>query len=269
MGNLDYEEKRVGVVFGFIKQMLSVAQKFNTNKLIFCWDTRQSYRKMVYPTYKGNRNKDLTTDKREELADAYRQFEEIQNIVLPIMGFKNIFRQNGYEADDLIAYIIRELPDDTTIVSSDNDLLQLIQDNPYCPVRWYNFKGITEEKDFRLTWHDLHPQKWALIKAIAGCSTDSVDGIVGVGEITAAKYVAGILHGKPLEKIESPEGKSIIDRNKPLVTLPYIGLRPIRITGLEEDNLSYSSFCSTFSQYGFRSLLTDNEVSKWSNIFFK
>jgi 5'-3' exonuclease len=268
MGDLSYEEKRVGIVFGFIKQILAIAQKFETKKLVFCWDTRQSYRKMVYPPYKGNRNKDLTEEKREELTDAYRQFEEIQEVVLPMMGFRNIFRQNGYEADDLIAHITTRLPEDTIIVSSDNDLLQLVQDNSLFSVIWYNFKGITGEDEFKQSWHGLHPQKWAMVKAISGCSGDGVEGITGVGDITAAKYVAGILHGKSLEKINSPEGQMIVKRNIPLVALPYVGLKPIRITELVEDNLSYSAFCSVFGQYGFRSLLTDKEVSKWQRVFF-
>lgn len=269
MGDLSYSEKRVGVVFGFIKQILTLAKKFETSRFVFCWDHRNSYRKIEYPSYKVKRHSKTQTDEQVlDMQDAFRQFDEIRELVLPMMGFTNIYQQSGYEADDLIAYVAMRRPDDTVIVSTDNDLLQLIYHDKFCPIRIYNFKGITDEATFKDAFFGIPPIKWSFVKAIAGCSSDEVAGIVGVGELTAAKYVAGILQGKSLEKIESPEGKEIFRRNLPLVALPYNGRKPINLPEQKEDEITLEKFQSIFGQFGFRSLLKEEEVAKWAESFF-
>jgi len=269
MGDLSQDQKRVGVIFGFIKQILTLAKKFETNKFVFCWDHRNSYRKLECPSYKASRRKDLTDVQIIDMQDVFRQFDEIRELLLPVMGFVNSFQQSGYEADDLIAHIVYRIPDDTVIVSTDNDLLQLIRHDRFCPVRIYNYKNITDETMFRQAWYGLDPIKWAEVKAIAGCNSDEVKGIVGVGETTAAKYLMGMAKGKGLERIESKMGKEIAYRNMSLVGLPYCnGLKPIKITEMGEDSLSIEKFKVIFGQYGFRSLLKEEEVDKWTRSFF-
>lgn len=269
-GDLSQDQKRVGVVFGFLKQILTIAKKFETNRFIFTWDSRNSYRKLYYPQYKSSRRTNLTEQQIIDMQDAFRQFDEIREILLPMMGFNNIYQQSGYEADDLIAHIAMRLPDETIIASTDNDLLQLIHKDRFCPVSLYNFKGVTDENEFRKAWYGLDPIKWAVVKAIAGCGSDEVEGISGVGEMSAAKYLAGVLpDGKMKDRIESNEGKAIARRNMPLVALPYSqGLKPIKIFGLMNDDISVDRFRDIFGQYGFRSLLKDEEVERWTKIFF-
>lgn len=269
MGDLSNDQKRVGVIFGFIKQILTLAKKFETNKFVFCWDSRNSYRKLEYPWYKSSRRKDLTEEQNADFQDAFRQFDEVRELVLPMMGFKNNFQQNGYEGDDLIAYVACRFPDETIIVSSDNDLLQLIESSRYCSIKFYNFKDLTDKEIFQKTWFGLDPIKWAMVKSIAGCSSDEIPGISGVGEQTAAKYLAGLLpEGKSKDKIESSEGKALFLRNMNLVALPYNGIKAIKITGIEDDEISEDKFKAIFGQYGFRSLIKDEEVKKWSKLFF-
>jgi 5'-3' exonuclease len=267
--DLSNDQKRVGGIFGFIKQIFTLAKKFETNRFIFCWDSRNSYRKLRCPSYKSSRRKDLTEAQAIDMQDAFRQFDEIREILLPCMGFNNSYQQSGYEADDLIAHISMRLPDNTIIASTDNDLLQLIRHDRFCPIKIYNFKGVTDEAEFKKAWYGLAPIKWSEVKAIAGCGSDEVKGIVGIGEATAAKYLMGLVKGKSLEKIESKEGKAIAYGNMSLVCLPYAdGLKPIKIWGLYEDSLSLDKFKAVFGQYGFRSLLKEEEIYKWSKSFF-
>ncbi|MFH1684757.1 MAG: hypothetical protein ABH983_00465, partial [Candidatus Micrarchaeota archaeon] len=269
-GDLSQDQKRVGVIFGFIKQIFTIAKKFETNRFYFLWDSRNSYRKIHYPPYKSSRRKDMTEQQIIDMKDAFRQFDEIREILLPMMGFNNIYQQSGYEADDLIAHIAMRLPDETIIASTDNDLLQLIHRDRFCPVSIYNFKGVTDEAKFKEAWYGLDPVKWAFVKAIAGCGSDEVEGISGVGEMSAAKYLVGILpDGKMKDKIESDEGKEIAKRNVPLVALPYSqGLKPIKIFGLMDDDISVDKFKAIFGQYGFKSLLKEEEIERWSKSFF-
>lgn len=269
MGNLSNDQKNVQIIFGFVKQLFTLAKTFESNRFVFCWDSRNSYRKLKYPQYKSSRRKNQTDEQKINMEDAFRQFDEIKELLLPSMGFKNIFRQNGYEADDLIAHIVTRIPDETMIISTDNDLFQLIEESRYASIRLYNFKGITDKAIFKKNWFNLDPVKWAFVKAIAGCSTDEVRGIDGVGYNTAAKYLAGILpNGKSKQKIDSQEGKEIFCRNLELVGLPYDGLKPINIKELNEDDISVEKFKAIFGQYGFRSLLKDEEIYKWEKLFF-
>jgi len=270
MGDLSQDQKKVGVVYGFAKQMLTLATKFDSNRFIFCWDSKNSYRKLEYPPYKSNRRKGLTAEQQIDMEDAFRQFDEVREVLLPMMGFRNIYHQSGYEADDLIAHIAWRLPDDTIICSTDNDLLQLLKQDRYCPIRIFNFQKIIDEAEFRKRWFNLEPIKWAHVKAIAGCETDDVEGLGGVGLTLASKYLAGELRpGKIMDKIMSKEGKDTINRNMPLVALPYPnGRKPIKIFGLYDDAITADNFRAIFGQYGFRSLLKDEEAYKWEKIFF-
>jgi DNA polymerase I len=264
LGDLSHEQKKVGVVYGFIKEIIKLAKKFETNELVFCWDSKQSYRSLVYPQYKANRRIGLTAEEMEALMDAYRQFDDIKDILLPMMGFVNNFRQTGYEGDDIIGWISSAIPGKYMIVSGDADLLQLLTDDVYI----YNFNNVITPEIFSAGHFGISPKQYALVKAIAGCDGDNVKGIVGVGEKSAAKYIAGLHLGPAMMgKIESDDGKRITRTNLPVVTLPYMGPKPYKINALSEDEITPSKFKAMFGQYGFRSLLKEEEIAKWVGVF--
>jgi 5'-3' exonuclease len=269
MKGLSYEEKKVGIIFGFIKQIFKLAEQFNCKDFIFCWDSRQSYRKLIYPEYKSNRHRDLSDEDQVDLQDAYLQFDELREKVLPYMGFNNSFRQNGYEGDDICAFIVYRIPDDTIIVSNDNDLFQLLRDDRFCPVKIWNFKSLNTEQFFKKGWYGLNPSDWIKVKAIGGCTSDNVKGVPGVKAITASKYVAGVLSKttQAYAAIESKEMKERAHFNHSLVALPFAGRKKINIE-LVEDEITFDKFKNTFGQYGFRSLLGEDQVRKWTNLFF-
>jgi DNA polymerase-1 len=267
MEGLSHNEKQVGVIYGFMRQLLKLSQDFNTANIVFCWDSRQSYRKLIYPDYKGNRRGNLTEEQVDDLALAHTQFEDLRNKILPYMGFRNIFHQTGYEADDLISWICARFPAETIIVSSDKDLYQLLFQDRFNPVKMFTFKSMMDEEHFTRNWYGLKPVDWMNVKSIAGCSTDNINGVEGVGDITAAKYLAGVLKGKnTIAKIEA--SKELIDFNFKLVSLPFRGKKDIDIECINDDEISFDKFKVTFGQYGFRSLLVDSEVQKWSKSFF-
>ena len=267
MGQLSFNEKKVAVIFGFIKAILKLSRDFKTNNFIFCWDSRQSYRELIYPEYKNNRHKDLTSEEWADLNIAKQQFEELRTDVLPYMGFENIFHQTGYEADDLIAWVVARFPDDTIIVSADNDLFQLLLSHRFCPVKIWNFKILNSEERFSKDWYGIKPIDWIKVKAIAGCNSDNIAGVTGVGETSAAKYIAGVLKGKKKEAIDN--SKDLIQFNYQLVGLPYLGKKQINIPEIKQDSISAEKFKLVFGQYGFKSLLYGDEVKRWSDSFFQ
>lgn len=263
--NLNYLEKKTGVIFGFIQQILSLAKKFESTNFVFCWDSKKSYRKLIYSEYKANRRKELSNEENADLKLAYNQFAELREKILLEMGFNNVFMQTGYEADDLIAKVVLDNQNKKNIiVSTDQDLYQLLQYS--VSIHNIRTKKIFLWKDFA-NKYNAAPNLWVRVKAIAGCSTDNVIGVKGVGEMTAIKYLQDKLQeGKIKNRIESQEGQAIIKRNIELVVLPFQGRKKLRID-FQKNDLSKEKFIEVFMQYGFSSLLKKEAVENWSKVF--
>lgn len=262
---MSFKEKDTNVIYGFLQSLRALAEQFETNQIVFCWDSPRSYRRIAYPRYKEGRNKGLDQRQVKNLQIAKKQFDDLREDVLPGMGFRNIFEQNGYEADDLIAWVVNRFPENYVIVSSDEDLLQLLRKERSIDISIWNYKEvITEEKFTRK--YGLIPREWARVKAIAGCKTDNVDGIAGVGEATAVKYLNGVLKdGKTKKAIEV--GRSIIERNWDLVALPFSGDKMIAVEEVVEDTFYIGEVMEVFRDYGFQSFLGEGQLSRWREVF--
>jgi 5'-3' exonuclease len=236
-----------------------------TNEFIFCWDSRKSFRKNICPTYKANRHKDVTPEEEKIRSLLFDQISELRNSIIPKLGFKNNFIKTGYEADDLIAYTVLMNPkEEFTIISTDQDLYQVLNDK----VRIYNIikKNFFTRADFEEKFQ-LHPTFFREIKAIAGCTSDFVKGIKGVGEATAAKYLRQEQVSISLvNKIH--EGNDIIEKNRKLTYLPFTnGRESIPDFGIpiKKDTLKLSNFKKLFIQLSFNSFL--NDMSGWERNF--
>jgi len=267
-GDLSYKEQKTGVIFTFLMQCLKLAKRFDTTDLIFCWDSKKSYRKILYPEYKSNRRKDLSEDEKKKYQMAYNQFDILKNEALFNLGFSNVFYRIGYEADDLIAIITKNnLNDEFVIVSSDNDLYQLLTSK----VKMFDVKKkeLFTNEDFESKFNILSSQ-WAMAKSISGCNTDGVKGIRGIsdpGHNEKSKvflYLKGKLQGKLFKDIDCFAGQQLINRNKQLIDLPLVWKDAIDIE-LKENTFIKKKFIDVFSQYDFRSCL-DN-FKQWE-IFF-
>jgi len=263
MTNLSYQNKQVHIIFDFVRQLLILAKKFDCHDFVFCWDSRNSWRKVHSPIYKGNRHKDLNAEQAADLQDTYRQMNDLRMMVLPYMGFNNVFYQSGYEADDLIAKVVKDNKGLFVIVSSDEDLFQLLSEG----VRLYNLKRIFGKEDF-CNHYGILPSRWPEVKAIAGCPGDTVIGIKGVGEKTATKYLRGQLKGKAKDTIESTEGCQIKAFNLPLVLIPFVGQKPLKSLQIMSDEISEDKFQNMFGQYGFRHFLKEENWKQWQQHFF-
>jgi len=264
---LSHNEKPTGVIFLFLKRILLLAKKFETNKFIFCWDTKKNYRKVVYPEYKQNRRQDLTEQEKIDYALAFKQFDELRLKVLPDLGFNNVFWQNGYEADDLIAYIVLEKGEEYEgsyhVVSTDKDLYQLLD---VCNIYNQRTKKVITKKVF-VDKYDIPCKKWPKVKAMMGDASDNIKGIMGVGEVNALKYIHGELKsGKTLDKIIA--GRETVNRNLRLIKLPFKSKKEIDIVP-EEDLFDRKKFIDVFVNFGFESFLKKKELDSWVKIFCK
>jgi len=271
MGELDYHGRTTGVIYGFFLRVFTIAKKFNTTKLVFCWDSKKNIRKDKFAGYKDRKSKQVKAYRDKLDLDAlHNQLSELRLGALPSVGFNNNLCYIGFEADDIIAAVIQrgQFPDSWisdegirfVIVSSDKDLYQLLSDT----VVIYNLRSnsIYTQAKFEKEYH-IAPDQWASAKALGGCDSDTVPGIKGIADPAkskgsrAIKYLQGERNGKWVDAIESVDGKAIYERNLELVSLPITTrIRP----KIVEDNFTKKAFIDTFDKYGFESFLRKDKL---------
>lgn len=253
-GHLSHNEVRTGVVYGVLRDVLDLSQRFESGSVVFCFDSRYSRRETLLPTYKGSR-KAKRTEENEELQLA--RFEMINQITalrkqhLPNIGFQNVFMQKGYEADDLVAVSCKavEAAGDTAIVvSSDHDLFQLL--SPQIKIWNPSKQQLWTTQNFKKKF-GVDPSEWPIVKAIAGCKTDDVPGVPGVGEITAIKFLTKQLPKTSAKYQAIKANKEICQRNLPLVDLPFEGCHPVQ---LSIDRCKRENWMKVLEDLGIRSL---------------
>jgi 5'-3' exonuclease len=266
IGGLKHKANRTGIIFGFLAQVLGVAKHFHCSELVFCWDSRYSKRRDLFPEYKASRRTDLTEEEKADRKTIHQAMDKLRKTILPQMGFSNIIQRKGYEADDLIARIALDSLDNVVIVSSDKDLYQLL---------FHNIRIWSPSKHQLLTpsWlrktYDVSCSEWAMVKTLSGCPTDGVPPLIrGVGIKTAIKRIRGNLSPKSKInfKIDAAMGESVFDRNRRLVVLPFEGLGSIQIVG---GRFNVDGFKAVCRKYGFRSFLRKERLEEWKSAFVR
>lgn len=247
LGNLRYEELMTGVAFGLLHDVVSLQDQFNTNRVVICFDYGYGKRKKLVPEYKKSRRSD---------ADYDHQIANIRTHMLRDIGFNNVYFQEGYEADDIMAsFVYNTMPegDDAVVVTADKDMFQLLDGS--CVVYNPMTRRSTTRQSFFKQW-GLEPERWAEVKAYAGCATDELPGVVGVGELTAAKFLRGDLkkHRKTYGLITSDSAKAIYKRNLPIVALPYPGTMTFEYV---PDSVTQAKWAAVADRMGMSSLRDD------------
>lgn len=268
---LSLEEMKVGVIFGFMGQMLKIAETYDTSDISFCWDSKKSHREKLFPAYKEKRRTQKTEKTPEEIEEdklAYAQFNLLYEYILPLLGVKNNFKLEGFEGDDLIASIIyTNQEDDFIIATGDEDMFQLLQSGVSIRRMRINKRGKKEyylyTDDMFMEEYGIGPLQWVDVKALAGCKSDEVPGIKGIGEDTAIKYLRGELtpNLKGYQSITSPEGKAIRKRNEKLVELPFHNCPDIVLK--KQEGWSFDGFIKVCNEYDFRYFLKKENLTKW------
>jgi len=240
--------------------MLSLSKTFDTNKFIFAWDSKRSFRKDIYPEYKTRKSRPPDEIVFEKFA--FKQFIELRTQTIPEFGFKNSFIQTGLEADDIIAAITKNYDQEFVIISGDGDLYQLldVHVDMYSPKKKkiYTLKHFKDE-------YQITPEQWITVKQVAGCRSDTVAGINGVGEKRAIQYIKGTLKEKTKGYQNIIAGQDIINRNEALVKLPFEGTKVPQLVNSETFYLA--RFFEITDKYGFRSMQQINQMEEWERQF--
>jgi len=142
---------------------------------------------------KGESDVEITEDELEYTALYTKVVETLHKKILPLLGCISI-RLPNVEADDILSLWCSTVVDEhKVILSSDRDLLQLLDDN----TEFYdalNKKTITIDDLIELgyTCDDWRSQ-WLYAKAITGDTSDNIVGIRDVGGKIAIKYAEQLM----------------------------------------------------------------------------
>lgn len=250
--DLSWHGIATGVIFGFLKSITQLKHEFQTDRIAFCFESQNLYRKIIFPDYKLKRGAKMDPVKIKARADLHQQINALRINLLPRIGFQNIFYYPGYESDDIMARLAQRY-DEIILVTSDADLYQCLSPNVmiYSPQK---------QRLFTVEWfrqeYGIEPNLWSLVKAIAGCPGDGVPGVPGVGEITALKFIRGEPIRNPKgarELILSNASKNIIRRNRQLVELPYEATPQIHLQP-QPDLISTKGWNDVCNSLGIKSL---------------
>ena len=175
---------QINAVLGFCNMLWKLLREMKpeerpTHLAVVFDKSEKTFRTDFYPDYKAHRP--------DAPSDLIPQFPLIREAVhafdIPCL------EQAGYEADDLIATYARlacEAGATTTIVSSDKDLMQLVND---CVIMYDTMKdkkiGVAEV----IEKFGVPPEKVIEVQALIGDSTDNVPGVPGIGVKTAAQLI--------------------------------------------------------------------------------
>ena len=247
----------VGGLTGFLRSLAYAIREVNPTRVIIVYDGAggSQRRRKILPNYKSNRKPgkritrwDAFKDAREEKESMKIQFSRLLEYLdfLPI----NVISIDRIEADDTIAYIAHTLLDkEVTIMSADQDFLQLVNDRitVWSPTKKKFYTPRMVEADYGIPAHNF-----LMYKALMGDKSDNIPGVKGLGPKKLPKIVPDLFTQTTLDldfilehagKGEEPMHKRISESadqlrlNEELMDLknpPISGELKLRITRLIE-----------------------------------
>ena len=263
----------VGGLTGFLRSLAYAIREVNPTRVIIAYDGQggSQRRRKIHPEYKANRKpgKRITrwdafknaTEEKDAMKIQFSRLIEYLDF-LPI----NVISIDKIEADDTIAYIAHTLLDeDVTILSADQDFLQLVNERitVWSPTKKKFYTPRMVEADYGVPAHNF-----LMYKVLMGDKSDNIEGVKGLGPKKLPKIVPDLLTQTTLDldfilehagKGEEPMHKKISESetqlrlNEELMDLknpPISGELKLQITRLIEapiNLLSRNDFIMMYS----------------------
>lgn len=183
----------IGGTAGFLKSLQKLCREINPDSVILCWDGRggSRKRKLKNKNYKEGRspvrlNRDIRIlgeqeEKENKIWQMHRIVEYLNNFPVIQLVAEEV------EADDIIAYMCKSpLYEDwnKVIVSSDKDFYQLLDDST---VLYRPIQNVFLNRPSIIEGYGIHPNNFALARAIVGDKSDNLEGVPGIGLKTVSK----------------------------------------------------------------------------------
>lgn len=250
-----------GAVYGFIRILLSVLADMKPEYVAVTFDSKgKTFRHEMYKEYKANR--DAPDD------DLVAQFPIVEHVV-EAFDFP-IYKEIGYEADDLIGTICKQFDNDgsveTLILTGDMDLVQLV-DKDTKVMRLH--KGVKETLLFDEATVKAHtglrPDQITDYKGLRGDSSDNIPGVKGIGEKGAVELlqqydtIEGVydnlehITGRNRKPLEGTKDDAVL--SKKLATIVQDAPIQFVLEDAVAGPYSESKLAKIFKQFEFTSLL--------------
>lgn len=247
------------MIFSLIKE-----KKYNYGIIAFDHKDK-NFRKQEFDFYKAN---------RKTIPEALVKQIPVILEIMPFFGL-HLYCISGIEADDIIGSMAKEFSKQniiSDIYSSDNDMLQLVDDK----INFYRIKNGV--KDFELfnienfySQINLYPKQIIDYKSLCGDSSDNLPGVHGIGKQTAIKLLneftelENIYINIDLIKNNSLKEKLIKDKenafiSKKLATIKTDYFENININELKLNQINIVEIKKYIFKYKFRGF---DKYIKW------
>ena len=183
----------IGGIVGFLRSIGYTINMVRPTRTIIVFDGKggSTRRRKIFPQYKMgrkmshrlNRTHDFLTREEEKKMMIFQLNRIVEYLeCLPV----TLINMDGIEADDVIGYCAKHIFDNkSTIMSTDKDFLQLIDENirVYSPTKkkMYDEEKVVEE-------YGISSHNFLLYRMLDGDVSDSIPGIKGVGLKSLLKY---------------------------------------------------------------------------------
>ena len=168
-------------VYAFANMINKALKMIQPDYCVVAFDKgKHTFRHEIAPDYKAGRK-----ETPEELVGQFDLVREmLEAYKLPYLEYDDI------EADDIIGTLARKFNIETCILSSDRDMLQLIDDTTSVYVMKKGMSDIAKMDEKALEdEYGLKPYQIIDYKALAGDKSDNIKGVEGVGDKTAVKLL--------------------------------------------------------------------------------
>ncbi len=245
--------ERAGGTTGMIVSVRKLVNDLNPSNIMVIWDGEggSQRRRSIYKEYKAGRKVRLNEEydfgeTPEARLENMRHQRNVASEYLALLGVPQV-RADGVEADDLMAHVAGKMnhPYGCVIVTTDQDLLQLISENvpdhkpdcseltkadssstcscppPSSEVRVLSpIKKVMYDRTRFISDYGVLPENFRLVKALTGDKSDNIEGIKGFGDKTVAKSFPFLLQRFSTPKdildaaasLKSVSGKLLVEK---------------------------------------------------------
>ena len=273
----------IGGLKGFLKILQKLVREMRPDEVVICWDGAggSRRRKSKNKNYKEGRspirlNRDIRTmsESEEQENKMWQQQRLIEYLnEMPVIQLM----LEAVEADDIISYVVQDNNYrgwQKIIVSSDKDFFQLCDEETviYRPIqkKFVNRNNILQE-------YKIHPNNFALARAVVGDRSDNLEGVRGVGLASMAKRFEFLVEDKSflvndiIKRCEETESKlkiyNSIAENRELIEGNYRLMQlyspPISPQGKSRMRFALDNFVPEFNQTGTKTMMIKDGFGVW------
>lgn len=182
-------KKQFSFAQDFLTTAVSLANSYKCGQVIIAADMKgSSYRREIFPDYKGNRKAQYENQTPAEKKDAEAFFRGYEDALELLSSNFLVLRYPGVEADDIAAYVVKRRKEygikNIWLISADADWDLLVDEDVS------RFSTVTRKEITVDTWpYDVPREEYISFKVLTGDTGDNIPGIPGIGPKRAADLI--------------------------------------------------------------------------------